>query len=379
MTDSNLKRCGICRRHIGYRSPRDTFNALGFRIEKAAMGSNRNQPNHARHNTSPDRGSLNRDLGKLSVLADWRHIPFLMVDSPQTKLLEDAVAARGSLKDKEWSADLKVVHPLPLDGPVSLKEREDQVCLGIRDYIGDKGERSPSVSLVLANNLTRISDRQAHAILENRERSVSGIGGGNCTDPSLVSRLKSQLQAVRATALQISFWKDRPLTPEHVMAILSTHAQSATIQASRKLPSCPSLIVLRHQDARSVSDREWKERGVPYATKSGLSVVAVGKAVPTLLRQGESAHSLDSLRLKERAVSGSINVTQIACSLLGITPIPEELVRHGIRSDSESDVCKRGGPFPEVLAAVMHEKRNAIREVLRSLTHLVHMPGNERR
>ena len=343
------------------------------------MNRNGNQPNNSRRNTPLDGDSLNRELGKLSVLADWRHIPFLMVDSPQTKLLEDAVAARGSLRDKEWSADLKVVHPLPLDGPVSLKEREDQVCLGIRDYIGPKGARSPSVSLVLAHNLTRISDRQAHAILENRERSVSGIGSPQSNDPSLLSRLKCQLKAVRATALQISHWRDRPLAPEHVMAILATHAQSATIQASRKLPSCPSLIVLRHQDARSVTDREWKAKGVPYATKTGISVVAVGKAVPTLLRQGESAHPLDSLRLKERAVSGSINVTQIACSLLGITPIPEELVQQGLRADSESDVCKRGGLFPEALETVMREKRNEIREVLKTLTDLNHGPRNPRR
>ena len=313
------------------------------------------------------------------MLADWRHIPFLMVDSPQTKLLEDAVAARGSLQDKEWSADLKVVHPLPLDGPVSLKEREEQVCLGIRDYIGKKGERAPAISLVLARNLTRISDRQAHAILENRERSVCGIGSEQPADPSVFSRLKCQLKAVRATALQISFWRDRPLTPEHVMAILSTHAQSATIQASRKLPLCPALIVLRHHDTRPVTDKEWKAKGIPYTTKRGISVVGVGKAVPTILHQGEAARPLDSLRLKERAVSGSINVTQIACALLGITPIHEDLVRQGLRVDSESDVCKRGGPLPEALAAVLQEKRNAIRDVLKTFTNLVHGHGNERR
>lgn len=343
------------------------------------MDRNRSQPHDAGPRTPSQGDSSDRDLGKLSVLRDWRHIPFLMVDSPQAKLLEDAVAARGTLRDKEWSADLKVVHPLPVDGPVSLKEREDQVCFGIRDHIGDKGERSPSISLVLAHNLTRISDRQAHAILENRERSVSGIGGSHSTDPSVIARVKSQLKAVRATALQISFWKDRPLTPEHMMAILSTHAQAATIVATRKLPSCPSLIVLRHQGARPVSDKEWKAKGVPFATKSGVSFVPVGKAVPTMLRQGEQASPHDSLRLKERSVSGSINITQIACALLGISPIPEEILQQGLREDSESDTFKRGGPFPEALETVMRKKRNEIREVLKTLTDLNHGPRNPRR
>jgi hypothetical protein len=341
------------------------------------MDRNRNQQSHLRQNARPHGDSSDQDLGKLSVLADWRHIPFLMVDSREAKILEDGVAARGFLRGKEWSADLKVVHPLPLAGPISLKERQEQVCLGIHDHIGRKGETSPSVSLVVAGNLTRISDRQANAILENRERSVSGIGGQQPADPTMISRLKTQLKAVRATALEISFWKDRPLAPEHVMAILSTHAQSATIQASRKLAICPSLVVLRHHDSRQITDKEWRANDVPYATKRGISVVPVGKAVPTVLRPGESAHPLDSLRLKERAVSGAINVTQIACSLLGITPIPEELVRRGLRDDSERDTCKRGGPIPEALAAVIQEKRNAIREVLRSLTDLVPGHGNE--
>jgi len=330
--------------------------------------THRYSPNDSNRHVPQKSGGRHHDLGKLSVLADWRHIPFLMVDSPQTKLLEDAVAARDNGGGRNWSADLKVVHPLPLQGAVSLKEREPQVCLGIRDVVAASGERAPSISLALTHNLTRITDRQADALLSNRERVITGMCGQNHPDPTLLQRIKSQLKIVRATALQISFWKDRPLTPEHMMAILATHAQTAAIDASRKLPNSPTLIVLRHQGSRSVTDREWKQKGIPYATKSGSSVVAVGKAVPTLLRGGENAAPLDSLRLKERGNSGAINITQIACALLGISPLSDDLVRQGLRPDSEADSWKRGGPLSEPLSAAIQERRSAIREALTNLS-----------
>lgn len=335
------------------------------------MAGNRNEraPRHEPSQRFPKEEpvSLSSSSASLPSLSDWRHIPFIMVDSPQTRLMEDAVAARGHYYEKQWSADLKVVHPLPLEGAVSLKEGEDQLCLGIRDCIGrEQRKGAPAISLVVARNLTRISDRQADAILEGRERSVAGNGLEN---PARIEHVKSQLKAVRATALQVSFWKDRPLTPEHVMAILATHAQTVAIQASRNLSASPALIVLRHEGSRPVTDKEWRSRGVPYATKKGISTVAVGKSVPTMLLGGEAPAPLDSLRLKERGNSGAINITQISCALLGISPLPDHLVNQGLRSDSETDTWKRGGPLPQELAAAIQERRHAIREVLTALTN----------
>ncbi len=98
--------------------------------------------------------------------------------------------------------------------------------------------------------------------------------------------------------------------------------------------------------------------------------MAVGKAVPTILREGDVADRFDSLRLKERAHSGAINITQIACALLGITPIPEELVRQGLRSDSEHDSCKRGGALSDALVAAIKDRRGAIREALQKLPYV---------
>ena len=326
----------------------------------------RHQPSHRSSKAEPV--SLSASSFSLPSVSDWRHIPFIMVDSPQTRLMEDAVAARGQYHEKQWSADLKLVHPLPLEGAVSLKEGENQLCLGIHDHIGREAKKGASaISLVVARNLTRVSDRQADAILQGRERSVTGIGVSGNQDPVQIDKVKSQLKAVRATALQVSFWKDRPLTPEHVMAILATHAQTVAIQASRKLSACPSLIVLRHESSRPVTDKEWRAKGVPYATKQGISTVAVGKSVPTMLLGGEAPTPLDSLRLKERGNSGAINITQISCALLGISPLPDHLVNQGLRSDSETDTWKRGGPLPQELAAAIQERRNAIREVLSTL------------
>ncbi len=178
----------------------------------------RNRNDHSpRHDSGRNPKARDMDLSgesfPTSPLVDWRHIPFLMVDSPQTTFLEDAVAARGKMHGGHWSADLKAVHPLPLDGLVSLKEQQDQVCFGIRDVIGNADRRGPFISLALTHNLIRVTDRQAHAILGDKERSVTGLGGQEIPNPKLLSRVKGHLKAVRATALQISDWKDRPPDP----------------------------------------------------------------------------------------------------------------------------------------------------------------------
>jgi hypothetical protein len=116
-----------------------------------------------------------------------------------------------------------------------------------------------------------------------------------------------------------------------------------------------------------MTDAEARRRGMNFATKTGVMTVAAGKAVPTLLRQSDRVDAHDSLRLKERGNSGSINITQISCALLGISPIPEDLVRQGLRPDSELDRWKKGGPLPAALAAAINDRREAIREVLKKL------------
>jgi hypothetical protein len=334
------------------------------------MSNPSNSQNHKRtpHGSPPtEPRSEGSDLSALSIIGDWRHVPFLMVDSPKTKLLEDAVAAQALPAKRGWSTDLKVIHPLPLQGAVSLKEGEKQICLGIRDAVNSRGVGEPTVSLVVAEKLTRITDGQAEALLADRERGVTGIGGQERPDPALVQNIKTHLKLVRATALQISAWKDRELTPEHSMAIVVTRAQTAAIQASRGLRECPSLVVLRHEGSRVMTDAEARRRGMNFATKTGVMTVAAGKAVPTLLRQSDRVDAHDSLRLKERGNSGSINITQISCALLGISPIPEDLVRQGLRPDSELDRWKKGGPLPAALAAAINDRREAIREVLKKL------------
>jgi hypothetical protein len=296
-----------------------------------------------------------------SKLVDWRHIPFLMLDSSETTHREDAVAARGSVRDKHWSADLRMIHPLPLRGVVSLKEQEFQVCLGIHDRVGHETHRAPSVALVMAHNLTRVTDRQADALLNGRERSVTGIGGDKRHNPSHLKQIKAHLEAVRATALEISKFKDRPLTPQTTMALLSTQTQHAALEATTRLSSCPTLVILRFQGDVPVSDQEWKPTDLRDATKH---------RVPTLVRQGDPRSPLDGLRLKERANSGAINITQIACALLGISPIPDHLLKQGLQADTKVD--RAGRPMPSALTTAIWDRRNAIREVLTSLTREIH-------
>jgi len=327
---------------------------------------------HSRYHSRPDRPPQEDTTGGASLqsskLVDWRRIPFLMLDSSKTNHREDAVAARESMCGKHWSADLKMIHPLPLSGVVSLQEQEFQVCLGIHDRVGHETHNSPSVALVMAHNLTRVTDGQADALLNGRERSVTGIGGDQRHNPSHLKQIKGHLKAVRATALQISQFKDRPLTPQTTMALLSTHTQHAAIEATTRLPSCPTLVILRFQSDVPVTDQERKPTDLGDATRY---------RVPTLVRPGEPRSPLDGLRLKERANSGAINITQIACALLGISPIPDHLLKLGLRSDAKVD--RAGRPMPAVLASAIRERRNDIREVLTSLTRDLHDRAPKRR
>lgn len=308
------------------------------------------------------------NLGDLTVLADWRRIPFLMVDSAHTKRFEDAVAAKRFHHRRSWSADLKVIHPLPLDEFVSLRRGVPQVCLGIRDYVDSRGGRDPSVSLVIAENLTGMTDLQAEAFLNGRGRTVTGIAGHNVLEPSMRRRLQKQLRTVRATALDLSYWRDRELTPPHAVEILAGYARSAAILASRNFEPCPTLVVLRRQGSRDVGVDDLGVDRNKGQLKSRFVTGASGSAVPTILREGDTLNQHDVLRIKERGNSGAINMTQITCALLGIAPIPDHLVQQGVRSDSQVDKWKNGGPLPAPLSAAINQRRHDIRDVLTDLT-----------
>lgn len=301
-------------------------------------------------------------------LADWRHIPFLAVDSPQTNVVEDGIAVREfARKEANWSADLKVVHPLPLDGPASLVAAEPQICLGIRDTVVHNGGLRPALSLVVATNLTRLTDRQANAILNRRAHTVSGIAGEHQINPEKLKALKRSLASMQTAAAKLSLRNGGGITVEHMVSIVVNHVQRAAIKASRMLASCPPIVVLRAEGSRTFTATEAQQRGLSPTSDSGLITVAAGKNVPTLLQPGEMAEQYDLLRLKERGNSGAINITQITCALLGITPLPAELVRQGLRDNSELDRWKKGGPLPEPLAVAIAQKRNEIREVLARL------------
>lgn len=319
-------------------------------------------------NKGAERVTGGGSLGDLTVLADWRRVPFLMVDSAHTKRFEDAVAAKRFHHERSWSADLKVIHPLPLDEFISLRRGVQQVCLGIHDYVDSRGGRDPSVSLVVAENLTGMTDLQAEAFLKGRGRTVTGIAGQSVLEPSMRRKLQKHLRVVRATALDLSYWRDRELTPPHAVEIIAGHARSAAILASRYFDPCPTLVVLRPQGSRQVNiDNLGVERS-KGRLKSKVITVAAGSAVPTLLREGDSLNQHDVLRLKERGNSGAINMTQLSCALLGIAPIPDHLVQQGVRSDSQVDKWKNGGPLPAPLAAAINQRRHDIRDILKELT-----------
>lgn len=325
--------------------------------------------NEASSDQAPVRNCSNSpEFKNLAALADWRKVPFLIIDSAETRRFEDAVATRAYPEGRHWTTDLKVVHPLPLTDSASLREGERQVCLGIRDKIDPGRFRQPLVSLVIAESLTRVTERQARAVLNGQGQSIGKLGGKKDVEPLSGPAIESRLKLVRATALRVSPWVSRDLTPAHCVALLTTHAQGAAIRASRKMKDCPTLIVLRPEGLRNFTNLDAQKAGINAQVKGGAVELPAGKMVPTPLRTSEEATDHDTLRLKERSNSGAINMTQLTCALLGIEPIPDALVEEGLRSDSERDTWSRGGPLPDSLATALAKRRAEIREVLRTLS-----------
>lgn len=344
-------------------TPRDTI-LPPIKALFVIMTSQSNDP-HVGHSRTQSEGTPAAGGAGTPKLTDWRHIPFLAVDSAHTNLVEDGIAVRQFGRGgNDWSADLKVVHPLPLNGPASLVAGERQVCLGIRDTVVQHGGLRPAVSLVVATNLTRLTDRQANAILNGRERDIRSLRGEHPPTTGRLHALKRGLASLQAAARKISRRGGEEIAAEYTVSIVVNHAQKAAIQASRGLDSCPPLVVLRAEGSRTLP---MPNRGGSTPSVSRHYTVAAGKTVPTLLEPGENAQQFDSLRLKERGNSGAINITQLSCALLGIAPLPEALVRLGLREDSELDRWKKGGPLPDALANAIVQKRREIREVLLQL------------
>lgn len=296
---------------------------------------------------------------------DWSTVPLLAIDSRRTRLVEDGIAVRELPRTEgNWSADLKVAYTLPLHSLPSLTPDERQLCMGITDFIVRNRGLKPAISLVVAKHVSQLTDSQANAILTGRGRDVCTLRNGSRLTQEMRQELKRGLAALRSFAKNISGITQGTINAEHAVFTVTDHVQRAATRAIRSFDRCPPVVVLRPESSRTASAGEAQQKGPFHSHMNRPMVVAGVKYVPTLLATGETAQEHDSLRFKERGNSGAINSTQIICALLGIKPLAEDIVRLGLRKDSDFDRWKKGGPLPEKLKVAIQQKRNEIREVL---------------
>jgi hypothetical protein len=89
---------------------------------------------------------------------------------------------------------------------------------------------------------------------------------------------------------------------------------------------------------------------------------------PRLIADNEPAQERDALRLKASSISGTVNIVQISCVLLGITPIPSAVVHEGLTVDSQADKAAKS-KIPRGLSLALADRKRKIADMLRALSN----------
>ncbi len=302
-----------------------------------------------------------------SAPLDWRGYEFFSVDSPQTVRFEDAIhvsTRNQSGRPETWHLDLKVVHPLPLDEKSSLNQGEPTLCLGFEEQLKGATKIRPSLSLVVATNSCRLVDSELASIPLTDVSSRDGAQQHHFRPQTCPADVVEKLTLLRAAALRVSFFKERELKPEHAVNLIMSYAQQRALEFARHLPQAPTLVVLRSAGSRVLNQREARELG--FSLKLPRVEVMAGGRVPTVLRESDPVEVHDSLRMKQSSLSGLINSVQISCALLGIEPIPAELIDGSVPPTSQQDKLKHMTKVPPALRAVIEDRQRIIRELLKN-------------
>lgn len=316
-------------------------------------------------NSSQRRYDNSGNVSQVNEPVDWSSYEFFSVDSAQTVRFEDAIhisAPERSGRADSWHLDLKVVHPLPVEDKASLPDREPSVCIGFSDQLQHSSKLRPSLSLVVATNSCRLIDSEVAAIPLPRLVRAEDLKRAPTKSDVDPADVVEKLTLLRLAALRVSIFKDRELRPEHSVNLIMTHAQQRAIEAARDLPQSPPLVVLRAPRSRMLNQRE--AQGLGFAINAPYVEVREGVRAPTVVRNSDPIEKYDTMRMKANCVSGLVNSLQISCALLGIEPIPGELIEDYVPKTNKQDRLKHMTMVPQRLRMAIKERQGAIREVL---------------
>jgi hypothetical protein len=311
----------------------------------------------------------------LPQIPDWTR-DLLAIDDKGTTAREEAIGTYPpTSSQKEPSpahpplSDFSVAYLLPLNNQRSLTQEAGELCLGVQDLIFPGREvYSPTVNLVRVTRLSLLTTNQADALVSGRSGSVAPInakGAGKSSNQDI----REHLTRAQATAAAISGKEARYLSSAFIVQELLSYSQRAVAVASRALNNPPALIVLRHQQLLTgQSDGlATPKNDQPHAPATPTQI-ASSPVIPKLLKAGEPQQTNDAARLKNWTVSGKVNWIQLTCALLGVDPLPEDIVAKAVMKTSEEDRNKNT-PLPEEVAAAFNQKRSEISEILNSLQY----------
>jgi hypothetical protein len=172
-----------------------------------------------------------------------------------------------------------------------------------------------------------------------------------------------KLTLLRVAALRVSFFKDRELRPEHAVSLILNHVQRRTLEVARDLPQSPTLVVLRPEGSRVLTQREARQH-FGFEVKSSRVEISAGPKTQTIVRGSDPIREHDAVRIKQNSLSGLINSVQIACCLMGIEPIPAASIEGCIPETSKQDKLNHLTTVPEKLRTAISHRQQAIRDVL---------------
>jgi hypothetical protein len=158
--------------------------------------------------------------------------------------------------------------------------------------------------------------------------------------------------------------------PERAFDLLLTFTQRRALELSRNLPTPPSLIVLRPVYPRMQVAEAARKQPVegPMGPSAPSHHLVASHSQPRLIADDEPAQERDALRLKASSISGTVNIVQISCVLLGITPIPSAIVQEGVTVDSQADKAAKS-KVPRRLSLALGDKKRQIAEILQTLSN----------
>jgi hypothetical protein len=330
-------------------------------------------------------------LSDLSSVKNWARHQFISVDYSNIQRPEDMISVvqnNPNVELAQSSLDLRVAHPIPVGDSPFLRVGAIKPCLGMHELIAPSlAGNSATLSVVAARNSRMLFNAQEAQLLHPDFDSYSAKRRRRILKSGDYADVRSSLRLIQAAALRVDVARGgRPegsasskhsatiegpgYRPERTFDLLLTFTQRRALEVSRTLPTPPSLIVLRPVYPRTHVDQDAGKHpsGSPMAPSQPSHHLVASHSQPRLIADNEPAQERDALRLKASSISGTVNIVQISCVLLGITPIPSAVVHEGLTVDSQADKAAKS-KIPRRLSLALADRKRKISDMLRALSN----------